>query len=123
VINVDLDGPFPSFAFASPILHWIQSGLQPQPAEGGDGGSAAKLLAHDTPWIVDYAPPGPPPGSAPHRYVFLLYAQPGGFDVKAWAPEAGKKVGAFGRIRYDLGAFERKVGLGRLVAANYFCSN
>jgi hypothetical protein len=120
VISLDLDGPFPSFAFASPILHWMQSGLQPQPAEGD---SAAKLLAHDAPWIVDYAGPGPPPGSAPHRYVFLLYAQPEGFDVKEWAPAEGKKVGPFGRIRYDLGAFEKKIGLGPVVAANYFCSN
>jgi phosphatidylethanolamine-binding protein len=119
VVNVDLDGPFPSFPILSPILHWIQPGLQPQAADNGP----AKLLAHDTPWIVDYGGPAPPPGSAVHRYVFLLYEQPAGFDVKEWAPADGGHVGRLGRIRYDLGAFEKKVGLGPVVAASYFCSN
>jgi phosphatidylethanolamine-binding protein (PEBP) family uncharacterized protein len=121
VINLDLDAPFPSFPFMAPINHWIQSGLVPQPASGD--GAAPKLVAHDTPWIFDWAPPGPPPGSAPHRYLFLLYAQPEGFDVKEHAAADGKKVGMWGRPRYDLAAFEKKVGLGPVLAANYFNSN
>jgi len=119
VINVDLDGPFPSFNVLSPIMHWIQPGLQPQTADGG----VTKLLASDTPWIVDYAPPGPPPGSAVHRYLFLLYQQPAELDPKKLAPPGGKGVGHLSRIRYDLGAFEKKIGLGPVLAANYFCSN
>ena len=119
VINVDLDAPFPSFNVLSPILHWIQPGLQPQAADGG----VTKLLASDTPWMVDYAGPGPPPGSAVHRYLFLLYEQPAEFDPKKSAPPEGKSVGPWSRIRYDLGAFEKKIGLGLVLAANYFSSN
>jgi phosphatidylethanolamine-binding protein len=118
VINLDLDAPFPSFNVLSPILHWLQPGLQPQTADG-----VTKLLSQDTPWMVNYAGPGPPPGSAVHRYIFLLYEQPAAFDPKEWAPPEGTSVGRWNRIRYDLGAFEKKIGLGPVLAANYFCSN
>jgi phosphatidylethanolamine-binding protein (PEBP) family uncharacterized protein len=118
VINLDLDAPFPSFNVLSPVLHWIQPGLQPQISDG-----VTKLLSSDTTWIVDYAGPGPPPGSAVHRYLFLLYEQPEEFDPQKWAPPKGKSVSPLNRMRYDLGAFEKKIGLGPVLAANYFCSN
>jgi phosphatidylethanolamine-binding protein (PEBP) family uncharacterized protein len=118
VINLDLDAPFPSLNFLSPVLHWIQTGLQPQMA-----GGVTKLHSSNTPYVVDYAGPGPPPGSAAHRYLFLLYEQPENFDLKEWAPVDGKSVGVWNRMRYNLGAFEKKIGLGPVLAANYFCSN
>jgi len=104
-----------SFSFLGPILHWIQSDLKA--TAGTDS------LISTEPWIVDYAPPGPPPGSGPHRYVFLLYEQPADFDVKKHAPAGGKKVGISPRVRYDLGVFEKEAKLGPVVAANYFNSN
>ncbi len=67
--------------------------------------------------------PGPPPGSAPHRYTFWLYEQPAGFDAKRYAPAGGKGMGAGGRMRYDLEKFEQEVKLGPLVAGNYYMSN
>ena len=72
---------------------------------------------------MDYAGPAPPPGSSPHRYVFLLYEQPEGFDMVKFASPGGKKVGILPRIRYNLKAFEEKANLGPVLACNYFLSN
>ena len=80
-------------------------------------------MSTETPFVADYAGPGPPPVSGPHRYVFLLYDQPADFDVSKYAPAGGKGLGIKGRVRYNLAAFEREAGLGPVVAANWFCSN
>lgn len=93
VIALDIDPPFPSFSFLGPALHCIYSstykprklidqGLQPNfKAENGSN----NLSASNAPFIVDYVGPGPPPFRAPHRYVFLLYEQPEGFDENKFA--------------------------------------
>ena len=80
-------------------------------------------MSTETPFVADYAGPGPPPVSGPHPYVFLLYDQPADFDVSKYAPAGGKGLGIKGRVRYNLAAFEREAGLGPVVAANWFCSN
>lgn len=82
-------------------------------------------LKADAPFIANWIGPEPPPGSGPHRYVFLLYEQPEGFEAagKKYAPAEGKEMGIWGRVRFDLDGFEREVGLGKAVAANYFLSN
>lgn len=117
VVSLDIDAPFPSFAVLGPILHWIQSGLKPAQKNG-----KLSLTATD-PFVADYIGPGPPPGSAPHRYCFFLYEQPAGFDAKAHAPPDGAKMGVWGRMRYSLDDWERQVNLGPILAANYFTSN
>ncbi|RDW58403.1 hypothetical protein BP5796_12333 [Coleophoma crateriformis] len=119
VISIDLDAPFPAFSVLGPILHWNQPGLKPQPAADG----TTHLVADNVPFIADYSGPGPPPPSRPHRYVFLLYEQPEGFDVAGFAPPGGAKVRLGKRVRYDLKAFEVAAKLGPVVACNYFVSN
>lgn len=118
VIGLDIDAPFPSFGVLGPILHWIQPGLTPE--SGADGTSV--LTASGTPFVANYIGPAPPPGSASHRYVFLLYEQPVDFDGKKYAPADGKDLGNWNRMRYDLGAFEKEAKLGPVLAANYFHS-
>lgn len=118
-IALDLDAPFPSFGILSPILHWIQPGLKPRSMADG----STKLEFSDTAFVANYIGPAPPPGSAVHRYVFMLYEQPAGFDGKRYAPAGGKNLSNWHRMRYDLGAFEKKVNLGPVLAANYFVSN
>lgn len=115
-IAIDLDAPFPSFDVLGPILHWVQPGLRGADASTG-------LTASDVPFVADYIGPAPPPGSAPHRYVFLLYAQPEGFDGAAFAPAGGKPLSLWLRMRFDLDVFEKKAGLGPVLAVNYFNSN
>ncbi|KAK9352955.1 phosphatidylethanolamine-binding protein [Lipomyces doorenjongii] len=118
VIGLDIDAPFPSFGVLGPILHWIQPGLKPEPTANG-----LSILKAATPFVANYIGPAPPPGSAPHRYIFLLYEQPEGFDAKKYAPPGGKKLSNWHRMRYDLGAFEKEIRLGPVLAANYFRSN
>jgi phosphatidylethanolamine-binding protein (PEBP) family uncharacterized protein len=72
--------------------------------------------------VADYAGPAPPPPSASHRYVFMLYEQPEGFNAKKYAPADGKKMGLWPRVRYDLAAFENRAKLGPVIACNYFNS-
>jgi hypothetical protein len=114
VICLDLDPPFASFPFAGPINHWLQSGFRLSL-------SSTNLTTTD-PFIVNYFRPGPPPGAGPHRYLFLLYEQPENFDVKEYAPKDWKEVGVLPRIRWDLEGWERRAGVGGVVAANWFRS-
>ncbi|KAI5457811.1 putative protease inhibitor [Mariannaea sp. PMI_226] len=116
VVSLDPDAPFPSFSVLGPALHWIQPGLQ----VGADNSTSLKATA---PFVADYVGPGPPPGSSPHRYIFLLYEEPAGFDGKKFAPANGQKMGIKGRIRYDLDAWAKQVSLGPVLACNYFKSN
>ncbi|KAI2602143.1 putative protease inhibitor [Hypoxylon sp. NC1633] len=118
IVGLDLDGPFPSFSFLSPALHWIQPGLKPEPA--GVGGFSLK---YTDPYIVDWVGPGPPPGSSPHRYTFFLYEEPESFDAKKYTPPVGKKVGLTPRVRYDLDLWAKEIKLGPAVAVNYFNCN
>jgi len=102
-----------------PILHWIQPGLKPETAADG----TTKLSAVGTPFVANYIGPAPPPPSSPHRYVFLLYKQPEGFDGAKFAPPGGKNLGNWSRMRFDLGEWEKKAKLGPVIASNYFVSN
>jgi len=115
VISLDIDAPFPSWDGLGPILHWNQSGFKSDPATG--------KLTTAAPFVANWIGPAPPPGSGPHRYIFLLYDEPAGFDPKKYAPPEGKKLGNWNRIRYNLGAFEKEVKLGPVLAFNYFRSN
>ncbi|EXJ56172.1 hypothetical protein A1O7_09103 [Cladophialophora yegresii CBS 114405] len=115
VICIDLDGPYPSFNMLSPILHWIQPGFK-APAE-------SNVLTSSAPFVANYVGPGPPPGSSPHRYVFLLYEQPGGFDATKHAPPGGKEYSNVARMRFALDDWENKANLGSPIAVNYFVSN
>jgi hypothetical protein len=114
IVNLDLDPPFVSFPFLGPALHWIQPGVKASPE---------KVLTSSDPFVADYAGPGPPPGSGPHRYCFLLYEQPAGFDGNKWAPPNGQSFPISKRIRYDLGAWEKEAGLGNPLAVGWFKSN
>jgi phosphatidylethanolamine-binding protein len=74
--------------------------------------------------VAEYVGAGPPPGAAPHRYVFLLYEQPEDFDVKKLGQVA--ESGTFPirkRARYDFEGLVRDAKLGTPVAANWITSN
>lgn len=122
VCCLDLDAPIPSFPFLSPIAHCIQSDLVPssQPITADDGTKYELKVEGDVKPINAYAGPGPPPISAPHRYVFLLYEQPADFEKSNLGyPE---KWGIKDRMKWNQSEFEKKAGLGKVVAGNYFVS-
>ncbi|KAI1389243.1 putative protease inhibitor [Hypoxylon trugodes] len=120
VISIDIDPPFVSWNVLGPALHWIQSDLK---ARSSSTTNESVVLNSSAPFIVNYIGPSPPPGAAPHRYVFYLYEQPSGFDVTKYAPDNGKLVGLWGRARWSLDDWEKEAGLGKAVAMNYFKSN
>ena len=113
VLALDIDAPFKSWPSLGPILHWIQGGFK----------STAGVLTSTDPFVADYIGPAPPPISGPHRYVFLLYEQPATFDWKKYAPAEGAKMGNVKRMWADLSDWEKKMGLGEIIASNYFTSN
>lgn len=122
VIALDLDAPFPSFDKLGPVLHWVQSGLEV--VASTESAAAPAPFEISAPFIANYIGPAPPPGSSPHRYVFFLYEQPEEFDgVKKFAPKDGKTLGNGARMWTRLDEWEKKLGLGEVIAVNYFTSN
>ena len=121
VVQLDLDAPFINFAILGPILHWIQPDLSPS---AGEANTNKPLQAPEKSYVADYVGPGPPPMSGPHRYLFLLYEQPEGFDGKKHGqPKGGKAFPMMKRMRYDFDTLVREAKLGEIVAANWFVSN
>jgi len=61
--------------------------------------------------------------NSPHRYVYMLWQQPEGITAESIREELGfpeEGAGLLARVRWDQEAFERRLGLGRVVAGNYF---
>ncbi|GAM43242.1 phosphatidylethanolamine-binding protein [Talaromyces pinophilus] len=115
VICLDLDAPFISWNFMSPIAHLVQTDLKiSQTDEEGD-----LELKSSEPTLGSWVGAGPPPGAQPHRYVFYLYEQKSDSSIAS-------KIKPFSyaqRIRVNFDALVKQLDLGKLVAANYFVSN
>lgn len=122
-MSLDLDAPFKSLPVLGPIWHWCQSDLRIASAAGTATTTPSGKLEPAEPPVVNYIGPAPPPGASPHRYAFFLYEQPAGFDAKARSPAGGKEVGVKPRMWFSLDEWEAKVGLGEVLALNYFTSN
>ncbi|KAJ6107384.1 hypothetical protein N7523_008707 [Penicillium sp. IBT 18751x] len=114
IVGLDIDAPFPSFGVLGPILHWIQPGVKI---------TESSTLDTSAPFIANYIGPAPPPGSSPHRYIFFLFEEPAGFEPKKYAPADGKTLSNWYRMRYDLDSWAKEIGLGSVLAFNYFNSN
>ncbi|KAL4255367.1 PEBP-like superfamily protein [Pleurotus pulmonarius] len=98
--------------------HWVITGLKYPAGTSDQTGtlSAVKTKPSTTP----YRPPGPPPGSGLHRYVFLLFEEPAG-AAEFSIPEGSTEYGAALEERRSWGAvkFGETYGL-KLVGATYF---
>lgn len=53
----------------------------------------------------------------------MLFEQPENLDVAKYAPANGQNLGSWGRVRYDFDAWAEEIGLGPVIAFNYFTSN
>ncbi|KAI0875520.1 PEBP-like protein [Hypoxylon argillaceum] len=121
VVSIDLDAPFPSFAVLGPILHGVHSDLVPGAA---DADGFAPLEGASAEWLVPYIGPGPPKPSSPHRYVFMAFEQPAALDgakIKTLLG-LGAEVKLTSRMWWNEESFEQKLGLGEVLAGNYFLS-
>lgn len=110
-----------SWNLLSPIVHWIQTGFKVNPDSSGPEQPEHLKLTSDELAIAPWAPASPPPGAAPHRYLFLLYAQTAGTAVPSSLKEGS--MGLWQRVRFNVDSTVRELGLGEIVAANYFLSN
>lgn len=108
VISLDLDAPFISFNFMSPIAHMIQTDMTLSTES-----TTGRELKSDTQPIAPWAAANPPPGAAAHRYIFHLYRQ------TSESKGEKKTVGLMQRIRFDLDAVVQELGLGEVVGVNY----
>ncbi|KAH8700108.1 putative phosphatidylethanolamine-binding protein [Talaromyces proteolyticus] len=113
IISIDIDAPFITWNVLSPAAHWIQTGLKS--AQG------SQELTSDEPAIASWVGAGPPPGAAPHRYAFFLYLQKPDSIIPPNLREG--HFGLMQRMRFDVDAMARQLGLGEIVAVNYFVSN
>jgi len=113
-ICIDLDAPYKTIPFLGPILHWLQPSLK------ADSDSTLRAQSEE---LVSWAPPGPPPGAAPHRYVFVLYEQREDLSVAELQKQYPKPLSVAKRMRWNLESFEKTVGLGEKVAAAWFESS
>ncbi|KAL2834668.1 phosphatidylethanolamine-binding protein [Aspergillus pseudoustus] len=96
-----------------PFVHWIQVGFKVDRRN-------QELKTDElpfAPWVAAKTTPG----AAPHRYVFFLYNQTPGSTVPPVLK--GGILGNLQRMRFDLDAMIMQLGLGEIVAANYFVSN
>jgi phosphatidylethanolamine-binding protein (PEBP) family uncharacterized protein len=120
VIALDIDAPFRSRNVLSPIAHWIQTDFKIQ--DQNQGQQSRKLESGESP-VIPWLPAGPPPGAAPHRYIFLLYKQRPDKSVPAELKKKGARVMRPQRMRYDVDKIVKTLGLGEIVAVTYFVSN
>ncbi|CAL1710498.1 unnamed protein product [Somion occarium] len=86
---VDPDAPSRAEPLYKSFRHWLITGLK-SPRDSASTTSDLNAL-ESKPATTPYRPPGPRPGSGLHRYVFLLFQEPGStaFTVPAGSPEYG----------------------------------
>lgn len=109
---ISSNSPTPEMPTSAQILHWLQADLSVGP---GNGLFEHTLINSSQP-IAPFAQPMPPAGSAPHRYIQLLWRQPSNFSV----PESFSGYGSENRTKFDVAAFAEAAGLQGPIAANYF---
>ena len=115
-IAIDIDAPYVSAPFLSPIVHWIQPTLNLKP----NIPTTNNKLESETGPVVNWLTPIPPPFSGPHRYIVMLYQQPANFDITHWDAQFVEPVSIPKRIRWSLDDFIKQAGLKDMLAANYF---
>lgn len=66
--------------------------------------------------MAEYIGPGPAKDTGYHRYVFILYKQPGELSFKEQRMTRSPK----GRDKFSIRKFSQKYSLGEPVAGNFF---
>ncbi|KAF2756590.1 PEBP-like protein [Pseudovirgaria hyperparasitica] len=72
LLLIDPDAPTPDDPKFAYWRHWILTGLSPS-----KGGATTESKSAVTPYLA----PGPKDDSRPHRYLFLLFREPRGYDL------------------------------------------
>ncbi|KAJ3751378.1 PEBP-like protein [Lentinula detonsa] len=119
LVMTDPDAPSRADPKYRQFRHWVITGLKSPPTSQNPSGTASLTALKTEASTTPYRPPGPPPGSGPHRYCFLLFQEPIGDSFSI--PEGAKEYGAALEERRSWNAFEfgNQYGL-KLVGVNYF---
>ena len=113
---IDQDVPRNGTTFT--LLHWFRPDLH----RTTNGTTLQVTMIDDAiPTIqgADYIPPTPPANSGPHRYTFLLYAQPPNFSLPEEFASISPPASTADRIGFNLTAFAAAANLAEPIAANY----
>lgn len=112
LVLTDPDAPSREDPKWSEMCHWIVV----IPTDSKDKSSInVTLSVDDPPQLVEYKPPGPPPKTGSHRYIFLLLE---GDNSNLTAPEDRKHWGT-GKKGHGVKDWAKKEGL-EVVGANFF---
>ncbi|KAI1647850.1 PEBP-like protein [Daldinia loculata] len=113
IIITDPDAPSRDNPEWSEFCHFIATGVDISSSE------SAALRLSSLKDIIPYKPPGPPPKTGKHRYVFLLFAPANGTTdpLHLTKPEDRKHWGT-GKARHGVRDWAGKNGL-KPVAANF----
>lgn len=81
---------------------------------------ASNITTASTIPSTEYLPPTPPGGDGPHRYTFLLFAQPQDFAIPEAYSSFIPPADVYARFPFDIEGFVKAAGLAEPVAANWF---
>ncbi|KAF9073593.1 PEBP-like protein [Rhodocollybia butyracea] len=106
VAVIDPDAPTPQDPSEAEIRHFLGANFfasrgEPQP------------LTNRTPAISNFLMPTPPAGSPPHRYTFLLFHQPAGFNQQTLVNSTTSIE------NFNLSSFAEATGLGRPIGGTF----
>jgi phosphatidylethanolamine-binding protein len=92
--------------------HYLANGVTTGAASGSDNQT---LPVSGGTVITNYAGPGPAAGEGPHRYAWLMFAQPEGFAAPQALSEPNTAAGP-----WNVTSYVQESDLGDLVAASFF---
>ncbi|KAJ7648486.1 phosphatidylethanolamine-binding protein [Mycena rosella] len=107
----DPDAPTPQNTSLAQFRHLLGGGYRWSPNGGNSG-----ILTNGSAALTEFVPPGPPPGSNPHRYMVLLFVQSEDFDSKAPSILNSSTP----RTNFNVTAFSDVLGLGAPFAGTFF---
>ncbi|KAF2667568.1 PEBP-like protein [Microthyrium microscopicum] len=107
LIMMDLD--VPRNGTRTTLLHWLSPNIDLSTTPASFSSSQG----------APYLPPSPPAGDSPHRYVFLLFAQPDGFTIPSTFDNINPPSSSAARVGFDLTSFAAQTSLSLPLAANY----
>ena len=109
LIMVDPDAPSRADPKLREWQHWLVGNIPGSSRDAADGDV-----------LSAYVGAGPPEGSGLHRYVFLLYKQPGAEPLAFDGEPRLTNTSAEGRAGFHAREFAARYGLGDPVAARVF---
>ncbi|KAF9009126.1 PEBP-like protein [Hymenopellis radicata] len=104
VAAVDPDAPSPQNTSLASVRHFLGGNFTPLDDA---------FLANSTSAVSEWVQPAPPAGSDPHRYVFLVFNQPEGFNDQTLVNASTSILG------FNISSFAEEVGLGDPIAGTY----